>query len=61
MRTAKEVRVEAGLSLEKAAAFAGVSGPTVRLYEASPDAVSPAKRKVLDAYYAGLTKEKVGA
>ena len=51
----KEIRLAAGLSIERAAAFAGVSGPSVRLYEASPTTPSVTVRRKLDAYYQRLT------
>jgi hypothetical protein len=46
------VRVEVGPSRERVAQWAGVSEPTVALYEASPKAVrSPTKRRALDVVY----------
>jgi transcriptional regulator with XRE-family HTH domain len=47
----REARQAAGWSLDKAAAYAGVSTPTARAYELSRDAVKPAKRAALDRIY----------
>jgi hypothetical protein len=52
--TPKEARIAAGLNQPQAAVAAGKNVATIRLYEASRDAVSPATRRDLDAYYAGL-------
>jgi hypothetical protein len=45
---AKQVRAEAGLSQIAAAVLAGVSPNTWRVYEASRESVSPAKRAACD-------------
>lgn len=51
----RQVRERAGVSQIQAAVRSGTSEPTVRLYEANPDAVKHAtKRASLDAYYASL-------
>lgn len=49
--TPKEIRLAACLSLEKAAVGAGVTSPTIRLFEASPDALRPETRRKVAAYY----------
>ncbi len=46
---AKQIRVKAKLSQTAAAALAGCSPNTWRLYESAPDAVSPEKRASCDA------------
>lgn len=51
--TLKEIRLASGLSLEKAAVAAGVTSPTIRLFEASPDA-APKSRAKLEVFYANL-------
>jgi transcriptional regulator with XRE-family HTH domain len=50
----KQVRLTAGLSIERAAVAAGVTSPTLRLYEASQEAVREDKRRQLAAYYQRL-------
>jgi len=50
----REVRIRARKSQVQVAVDAGVSPPTVRVYEAAPDAVSRTKREALDATYARL-------
>lgn len=51
--TPKEIRLAAGLSIERAAVAAGVTSPTIRLFEASPDA-APRARAKLETFYARL-------
>lgn len=53
----KETRLRAGLSIERAAVAAGVTSPTLRLFEANPAAPSPASRTKLEAFYARLASE----
>ena len=51
----RQIRQALGLSQEKVADEAGVSRPTLVLYEAKPAAViDDAKRSALDAVYATL-------
>lgn len=50
----KEIRNRAGLSIERAAVAAGVTSPTLRLYEANIAAPSQASRAKLEAFYATL-------
>lgn len=51
----REIRQAARVSQIQAAVRTGTSEPTVRLYEASRDAVAdPVKRAALDAFYAAL-------
>lgn len=52
-RTSKEIRLASGLSIERAAVAAGVTSPTIRLFEASPDAAPKARAK-LETFYANL-------
>jgi len=47
----KEIRIAARLSLEKAAVGAGVTSPTIRLFEASPDALRPETRRKVANFY----------
>ena len=58
--TPKSRRVAAGLSQMSVATSAGVSLPTLRLYEANRDAVSAEKRTALDKVYAAMTAKKKG-
>ena len=51
--TPKEIRLAAGLSIERAAVAAGVTSPTIRLFEASPDA-APRARTKLEGFYRKL-------
>lgn len=51
--TPKEIRLASGLSLERAAVAAGVTSPTIRLFEADPSA-APRVRPKLEAFYATL-------
>jgi hypothetical protein len=51
--TPKELRLAAGLSIERCAVAAGVTSPTIRLFEASPDA-APRARPKLEVFYANL-------
>lgn len=51
--THKEIRLASGLSIERAAVAAGVTSPTIRLFEAAPDA-SPKARAKLEIFYASL-------
>lgn len=53
-RSPKEIRLAAGLSIERAAVAAGVTSPTLRLFEANTAAPSPASRAKLEAFYADL-------
>lgn len=50
----KEIRLRARLSVEKAAVGAGVTSPTLRLYEANTTAPSQASRTKLATFYANL-------
>lgn len=51
----KEIRLAAGLSLDKLAARADVSGPTARIYELDPRAVkNERKRAALARTYAEI-------
>lgn len=51
----KKIRRAAGLSLEKVAARANVSGPTARIYELDPQAIrDERKRASLAREYASL-------
>jgi predicted transcriptional regulator len=54
MPTARKTRLAAGYSMEKAAVLAGVTSGTLRLYEASEDAVSVQSRGKLDRFFAQL-------
>jgi predicted transcriptional regulator len=54
MSTPKEIRAAARESQMRTAVMAGVSQPTVRLYEANPSSVTLEKRIALDAVYAQL-------
>ena len=47
----KEIRIAARLSLEKAAVGAGVTSPTIRLFEASPEALRPETRRKVANFY----------
>ena len=51
--TRREARIAAGLSIERAAVAAGVTSPTIRLFEADPSA-APRARAKLEAFYATL-------
>jgi hypothetical protein len=56
-----EVRQRAQKSQIQAAVAAGVSEPTVRLYEANPDSVTDLrKRAQLDRVYATYAERKTG-
>jgi hypothetical protein len=55
--TRREIRRAAKCSQARAAVLAGVSEPTLRLFEAAPGAVSPDKRRVLEAFYAQLARD----
>ena len=51
-RSPKEIRKAAHVSLARVAAAAGVSEPTAKIYELSPEAVADvAKRAALDRVY----------
>ena len=52
--TPKETRLSAGLSIERAAVGAGVTSPTIRLFEASPDALRPETRRKVANFYKRL-------
>lgn len=51
---AKEIRVKAKLSQTAAAALAGCSPNTWRLFESAPEAITPEKRAACDAALARL-------
>lgn len=51
--TPKQTRLAAGLSIERTAVAAGVTSPTIRLFEADPSA-APRARPKLEAFYANL-------
>lgn len=58
----KEIRLAAGLSLEKVAARANVSGPTARIYELDPQAIKDErKRASLAREYAALAASHSGS
>ena len=59
-KTPKEIRLAAGLSIERAAVAAGVTSPTIRLFEADPSA-APRARAKLEAFYATLAARIAGA
>ena len=50
----KEIRLTAGMSIERAAVAAGVTSPTLRLFEANPTAPSRASRAKLENFYRRL-------
>ena len=53
----REIRQAAKVSQIQAAVRTGTSEPTVRLYEANPNAIAaPDKRAALDAFYAQLER-----
>jgi transcriptional regulator with XRE-family HTH domain len=55
MNELQRIRRAAGWSQEKTAVECGVSSPTVRVYEANPDAIKDeAKKASLDRTYAML-------
>ena len=56
--TPREKRKAAGRSQMSVATEAGVSLPTLRLYEANRDAVTEDKRTALDAVYAKMKGAK---
>lgn len=51
--TPKEIRLAAGLSIERCAVAAGVTSPTIRLFEADPSA-APRARPKLESFYKRL-------
>lgn len=51
--TPKEIRLAAGLSIERCAVAAGVTSPTIRLFEADPSA-APRARAKLESFYKRL-------
>ena len=54
----RELRIAAGLSQDRMAVAAGVSSPTVRIYEIDCGSISNGrKRAALDAAYAELQKQ----
>lgn len=56
-KSPKEIRRAAGVSLDKIAARADVSGPTARIYEIDPGAVKDdRKRAALAREYAELAR-----
>jgi hypothetical protein len=58
----RQIREAAGVSQVHVAAWANISLPTVRLFEADPMAVSPESRRGLEPVYAELAKRvSVGA
>lgn len=50
----REIRRNAGVTIEQAAVFAGVSSPTIRLFEANPERPRPDKRAQMMSYYEQL-------
>lgn len=52
----RDIRIAAGKSQMWTAVQAGVSEPTLRLYEANRESVSEPKRKALDSAYAALDR-----
>jgi hypothetical protein len=57
----QKARQAAGVPLIKTAVDSGTSEATVRLYEASPDAIKdPRKRAALDKVYAGYAAQAKG-
>lgn len=55
--TPRALRLEAHIGEIHASQSAGVSRPTLRLYEANPDHVKSVRcRWLLDTYYAGLAR-----
>lgn len=58
--TPRVVRLASRLTLAETAAAAGVSSPTVRLFEADPVAVRADKRAALSAYYQELEAKLSG-
>jgi transcriptional regulator with XRE-family HTH domain len=52
----QEIRLAAGVSLTAAAALANVSPGTARSYELNRTAVTPLKRRALDAAYQELAR-----
>jgi hypothetical protein len=59
--TPKETRIHAGLSIERAAVGAGVTSPTIRLFEASPDALRPETRRKISDFYTLLARSQKSA
>ena len=59
--TPKEIRLASGLSVERAAVAAGVTSPTLRLYEANTEAPSAPTRAKLETFYATLAARLAGA
>lgn len=56
------IRRRAGLSRDRVAVLAGVSYPTCRVFEASPEMVrDPAKRARLERVYDGLLRQLADA
>lgn len=53
----KEIRLRAGLSIERAAVAAGVTSPTLRLFEANVAAPSPTSRTKLESFYRQLASQ----
>lgn len=57
-KTPKQIRTDAGVSLEKVAVHAGVSTPTARIFEIDPSAVKDErKRASLAREYEALAKQ----
>jgi transcriptional regulator with XRE-family HTH domain len=54
--TPKEIRLAAGLSIERCAVAAGVTSPTIRLFEADPSA-APRARSKLETFYRQLASQ----
>lgn len=54
----KQIRIQAGLSRAHVAAKAGLNEATAKIYELSPDAVSPRSREALDRVYDQLKELK---
>lgn len=56
--TRKEIRIAKGYSRGRIAAWAGVSEPTARIYEISPEEIAdPEKRAALDRVYGIMQSE----
>ena len=58
--TLKQIRLATGLSIERAAVAAGVTSPTIRLFEADPSA-APRARAKLESFYANLAARLAAA
>jgi hypothetical protein len=58
--TLSALRVRAGRSIVWCAAESGTSPPTVKLYETSPEAVTPEKKRAIERIYARIAAEDLG-